>query len=198
LKKFVVVIVTCATILIAFPKAVAMQKLTYSRAQSHIATEAITYDIPLQKEYQAYIYYMCKKYNVSFELALSVAHTESWFNLKKESNTGDVGLFQINKVTVEKISRGINRKIDPYNIWDNISGGVWYLSYLQNYWYNQGYRGDSLEQMTLISYNRGITGTYKYMSSQNIMNNNYIKEALQYKRSLQNMKQKYYTIDNYN
>jgi len=188
LKKLVIVIITCATILIALPKATAMQKLAYSRAQSHIVTEAMIYDIPLQKEYQAYIYYMCKKYNVSFELALSVAHTESWFNPKKESNTGDVGLFQINKITVEKISRGINRRIDPYNIWDNINGGVWYLGYLQNYWSRQGYRSKRLEELTLISYNRGIRGTYQYMKEKDITENGYATEALKYKKFLQKQK----------
>ena len=83
-----------------------------------------------------------RKYGVDPNLAVAVARRESAFNQAAVSPVGAVGVMQLMPATARELG------VDPYNLVQNIEGGVRYLAQLL-----RQYAGD-LEQ-TLAAYNWG-------------------------------------------
>ena len=80
----------------------------------------------------------------------------------------DIGLFQLNnKWGVPNAEEILDCEVDPYDVYDNISGGLAILYNNREYYRSQGYTGDSLMNMTLLSYNRGIGGASIWMETHN-------------------------------
>lgn len=84
-----------------------------------------------------------KAQKVDPNLALAVAEQESKFNPKATSPVGAKGLFQLMPETAESV--GVT---DPYNIDQNIKGGIKYLKWCLN-------NTDTVEE-ALVAYNAGI------------------------------------------
>ncbi len=82
------------------------------------------------------------RYRLDPNLALAVARAESGYNQNAVSPVGAIGVFQLMPKTAEWLG------VDPYNLKENIDGGVRYLSQLI-----KSYGGD-LSQ-TLAAYNWG-------------------------------------------
>lgn len=82
-------------------------------------------------------------------LALAVAKTESSMNPNAISSRGAVGLFQLMPNTAAGLG------VDPYDITQNIQGGVSYLSQLLNQ-----FGGDT--SLALAAYNAGPGNVNKY------------------------------------
>src|SRR4051794_987078 len=61
---------------------------------------------------------------ISPELALAVARRESGFNQGARGTSGEVGVFQLMPATAAGL------RVDPYDLGDNIRGGVSYLRQL--------------------------------------------------------------------
>ncbi len=89
------------------------------------------------------------EYGVDPQLALAVAQQESNYNPGAVSSTGAVGVFQLMPATAAGL--GVN----PYDSTDNITGGVKYLSQLQDQ-----FGGNT--QLMLAAYNAGPGAVAKY------------------------------------
>ena len=125
-------------------------------------------DIPLSQELIEYIWEMSKKYEIEYELIVSVIAVESNFDVDAKSKTSDYGLMQINKVNHGwlKEQYGFTDFSDPYQ---NIEAGCIILK-------------DCVDNMTdyhqaLMAYNMGQSrakslirqGTYSSKYSRKVM-----------------------------
>ena len=79
-------------------------------------------DIPLSQELIEHIWDMSLKYDIEYELIVSVIAVESNFNVDAKSKTSDYGLMQINKVNHGWLKEqfGFTDFVDPYQ---NIEAG---------------------------------------------------------------------------
>jgi soluble lytic murein transglycosylase-like protein len=62
------------------------------------------YNIPLDYQYQKELFQECKKYNITYELALAVIEVESDYSSNK-TNAQSKGLFQLNSDTYPWIAK---------------------------------------------------------------------------------------------
>lgn len=81
-------------------------------------------------------------------LALSIAKQESNLDINAKSSVGAIGLFQLMPDTAKEFN------VNPYDVGDNIKGGIAYLKYLSNMY-------DS-EQLVIASYNAGHNAVRRY------------------------------------
>lgn len=103
-----------------------------------------------------------EKYNLDFNIILSLVDLESNFNVRavnhNTNGTTDRGLFQINNNTASWLAAKIGvRNITPEKIYSpkyNIKMGLWYINYLHSK-YNNWYK-------TLTAYNKGEAGMESY------------------------------------
>jgi soluble lytic murein transglycosylase-like protein len=113
-----------------------------------------TEDAPIAEEpvydtYDNIIGYYCTQYGVDPELVRIVIQKESQFNPNAVSRSGAIGLMQLMPETAEVL--GVQ---DPYNPWENVMGGVKFLSQLFDMF------GGDLE-LTLAAYHAGPTAVKK-------------------------------------
>jgi len=142
------------------------------------------YDIPLSEELQKYTWEQAQKYNLSYELILAIMFAESSFRIDADSGSSK-GLFQLNRNTYPWIAQRLNiEKFNPFNARQNIQAGVWYLSYLRDYWYRQGLSDEEVLAPLLISYHRGIQGSYRYMKKYGL-ESNYVDKVFEIKTKLE-------------
>lgn len=90
---------------------------------------------------------MAARYGVDPALALAVARNESGFNQSAESPKGAIGVFQLMPPTASDMG------VDPYDLEQNVEGGVKYLRLLLN-------RYDGDVPAALAAYNEGM-GNYE-------------------------------------
>lgn len=130
----------------------------------YIQDDGYRFDLP--KEYQDYLWSLCKQYNVTdyYKLFIAQMYHESNFDELAISDTNDYGLMQINKCNHEWLSEKLENGdfLDPYN---NMEAGVIMMSeFLQKY---------SDVHKALVCYNRGestvINGTYSTLYSKCII-----------------------------
>lgn len=109
-------------------------------------------DLPIDEGLQEFIYCLSYGYNIDYAFVLALIDQESSFDANSISNTGDYGLFQINKVNHESLMKtlGLNDISDPY---ENTRGGLFMLRKLFEKYespnkvlmaYNMGERGASV------------------------------------------------------
>lgn len=111
--------------------------------------DAAVHEGPAYDTYDNIIAYYCTEYGVDPELVRIVIQKESEFNPNAVSRSGAIGLMQLMPETAEAL--GVE---DPYNPWDNIMGGVKFLSQLFDMF------GGDLE-LTLAAYHAGPTAVKK-------------------------------------
>ena len=118
------------------------------------------------KMYAPIIIDLAHELKVDPQLALSIAWTESHFKPESISNTGDIGIMQVQPSTqnylintrvrknnYKQLYFKILNKYDvSYRIIDNLFMGVLYIQYLQEKFNND-------TKKVIVSYNRGPTGT---------------------------------------
>lgn len=89
------------------------------------------------------------KYNVDRSLSHSIALVESNKNQNTISKAGSIGIYQIQPQTAKHLN------INPYDLNENIDGGIKYISYLSN-----KFNGNL--DFILASYNAGPSNIIKY------------------------------------
>lgn len=110
--------------------------------------EAVIHE-PVYDTYDNIIDHYCTQYGVDPALVHIVIQKESEFNPNAVSRSGAIGLMQLMPETAEML--GVK---DPYNPWDNIMGGVKFLSQLFDM-----FAGDL--ELTLAAYHAGPTTVKK-------------------------------------
>lgn len=85
------------------------------------------YNINLSDKEQDYIRTVCKKYNVSFEMVLSLMKVESGYRKTVKSKTNDYGIMQINKGNHKFLSKKLGVK-NFLDFEENTKAGVYMLS----------------------------------------------------------------------
>jgi LysM repeat protein len=73
-------------------------------------------------------------YGISPSLALAVAWQESGFNQSMTSETGAIGVMQVEPYTARRIAQLLGRSLNLYNVDDNVHGGVFWLAHLLNFY----------------------------------------------------------------
>ncbi|MBQ7718722.1 MAG: lytic transglycosylase domain-containing protein [Clostridia bacterium] len=107
--------------------------------------------------YNMYVEDAAERYGVDKNLVYAVIKAESNFDAKSESKRGAKGLMQIMDGTAAWCAHKIG--LDSYDIFepkDNIEIGVYYLSYLLDY-----YNGN--EKSAISAYNAGYTNVDKWI-----------------------------------
>lgn len=141
------------------------------------------YNINLDYNIQKYIWDEANKYNISFELMLAIAYTESKFDPTVVSWDGSsTGLFQINtRNTFRWISSELGiEKANPKNPYHSASVAAWYVNYLRNKFLEQGYSEETVTNKVLLAYRFGESGSKKRK-----LNHPYVKKVLEYKNKLE-------------
>lgn len=143
------------------------------------------YNIPLSDDLKQYIWELSDSYQISYELILSIIHTESDFQIDVTSQTNDVGLMQINKKTSIWIADELD--LDVYDLTDgetNVLFGVWYLDFLNRYWGSENLSEEEKYFYVIVGYNRGIQGSINWVKEHGF-DNNYFKKVHEYKTKLE-------------
>ena len=125
-------------------------------------------DVPLDKDIQKYIYYLCDAYDINYSLILGMIDTESDFHANCISDTGDHGLMQINECNFAELGEklGITDFDDPYQ---NVFAGMFVVRTL--------FEKYGSTNQVLMAYNMGESGATS-LWKQGIYETNYSKSVL--------------------
>lgn len=119
--------------------------------------DGLTYieEIPLDEEWQRFVYDLCEEYNVPVTLVYGVIKQESGFDPDAVSYDGhDYGLMQIRDSNHEWLNSLVGYELDYKDAYDNVKAGIKLLSGLCDT-YNDDY------VKVLMAYNMGPTGASK-------------------------------------
>ena len=132
-------------------------------------------DCGMDKDTQAFVYYLCEAYHIDWTLVMAMIRQESNFQANVISATDDYGLMQINKCNHEWLSEqlGIN---DFLNEEQNIRAGVFVLRKLFEQYTDVN--------MVLMAYNMGEGGASN-LWEKGIYETNYTKKINQYHKEFQ-------------
>jgi soluble lytic murein transglycosylase-like protein len=133
---------------------------------------------------QRYIQDLCRRYNFSFEMILGIMRAESNFKTDAVSYDGSsLGIMQIQDQYSSYYGGLIGiEEYDIFNFEDNVLLGFSNLIHSREYWKEKGYTDEqSLIQLILLSYNRGIGGATKYYRENGTMMSEYVKTVINYK-----------------
>ena len=130
--------------------------------------------VPLSPEFQKYVHDVSAEYGVDFTLVLAVMAQESRFDSSAVSQTGDVGLMQINGINHPRLSAalGITDFSDPYQ---NVRAGVYMLKQLFDKYQDP--------HMALMAYNMGEGGA-SWCWEQGVYTSQYSREVINIQREL--------------
>jgi soluble lytic murein transglycosylase-like protein len=165
-------------------------------AESADQIEFPYYDsISLSEEVQQFTWEMANEYQVSYELPLAIMDVESDYTSDITSVTNDYGIMQLNTNpnryyeggTMEWAAENIGKEseFDPYNPYHNIEAGIWYISWLRDYWLNRGYSEEDTYMLVIMSYNLGIGSMDEYLHKYGLVPNDYFKKVDRIKTNLE-------------
>lgn len=160
-----------------------MVKEVHPSYVSQTEGQYVYYNVPLSEYQQKYTQDLCKKYDLSYELVLSVMKNESDFNINAISDTGSSqGIMQLNRNTSPWIAKQLGVKtFDPFNFGHNVHGGIFNLAYHRSYWQKQNYSDEEVFDLMLSSYHYGIAGCKKKGVAKS-----YVDKIYKYKVQLEN------------
>jgi soluble lytic murein transglycosylase-like protein len=113
------------------------------------------------KKISTAFYTASKHYKIDPKILVSIAWHESRFMPNRTSVAGAIGIMQVMPLWVNDsgISGqiGLNSASDLYNPIMSIYAGAYIYDYYRTMWKKNGYHGENLTKMVLLSYNRGRT-----------------------------------------
>lgn len=122
-----------------------------------------------ENRYDHIIEEAAQKYNIPFSLLKAIIKVESGFDSKAVSKKGAVGLMQI----MPENNKNLNVR-DPYNPWENIMGGSYYLKKLLSQF-------EGKLPLALAAYNAGPTVVDKYKTIPPYKETeNYVRKVMTY------------------
>ncbi len=142
-------------------------------------------NIPLDDEILQYTWDLSQEKNLSYEMVLALIYVESSFQKDVISPTHDYGLTQIHQSNIKDFA--INASIEnvkPLDPKQNVKMAIYHLSYLRDYWVQQGYSDEDTYNMTLLSYHKGIAGANKWVRERG-MNSEYVDKISEYKSEIE-------------
>lgn len=145
----------------------------------------IAYAEPDRATMEDYAVRTAELFDLSPELVLAVIEQESDWNTTCKSSAGCLGLMQLAPGTGKWCCEQMNMEYLPYDYQCNIAMGCYYLNYLKEEWLKFGLDEEEVTYYVLISYNRGIAGANKWLSSNNVYTNKYAKSVLDKKMKLE-------------
>ena len=131
-----------------------------------------------------------KKYDQDPCLILAIAQKESQLFPYAVSNVDAQGLFQLTKIAIKAVQERffqeeIDKKIDRFNVDQNIEAGVLYFKYLKGIYRNEKDSNDAIKQQ-LAAWNRGqsfVPSNMKFqLEKQPLIVRQFIKDVLRYKK----------------
>lgn len=143
------------------------------------------YNVPLDADLQSHIWNLSIKHDISYELILAVIKVESNFD-ELASSGSSLGLMQLNKHnTLSWLKKQVGIKnFDPFNPYHNTEAGVWYLNYLRKSWIDSGYSEEDAFELSLLSYNQGISRTKRWIKQYGL-DSEYVRKVKEYKYQLE-------------
>lgn len=117
----------------------------------------VYYDIPLEKQYQDFVFDMCEKYSVPVNIVLGIMWQESKFDFMAVSKDKQcVGIMQVNRINYDELNKqlGVTDLTNPYQ---NIESGIYIFSNLLHKY------GDC--HKALVCYNCGERGAKDLIAS---------------------------------
>jgi len=200
-KSIILIIIISLVFLIIYKKIEDRENVHLEEAKiaENIPTEIIEpleeektyYHIPISHELQDYIRETCEYYDADMKIILGIMATESSFRNEVESKNNNgkgysVGIMQLNETYLNwyKELTGLGEEFNIHCVQHNILGGVLVYKNYQSQWIAKGYEGDELERLTLLSYNRGVNGTKKYVSRYGY-SNSYITKVTKNKNNIE-------------
>lgn len=122
-----------------------------------IDKERTYYNIPLEEQYQDFVFEMCEKYSVPVNIVLGIMWQESKFDFMAVSSDKQcVGIMQVNRINYEELNKqlGVTDLRDPKQ---NIESGIYIFSKLLHKY------GDY--HKALVCYNCGEKGAKDKVTS---------------------------------
>lgn len=144
-------------------KTLAVKKEKVSvQAVKKATTSVYNSAIPMPKAHQEYLYGLTTKYGLDYKKTLALIQHESMFNANAVNKTKDYGYFQVNLVNHKDLAKNLGTANQPFDPYVNMQWGAYMLSELYSDWAEEGYTGQSLDEVVWSSYNKGKTGFLKY------------------------------------
>jgi len=122
-----------------------------------VEKEQTYYNIPLEEQYQDFVFEMCEKYSVPVDIVLGIMWQESKYDfMALSSDRSCVGIMQINRIHYDELNKqlGITDLTNPQQ---NIESGVYIFSNLVHKY------GDY--HKALVCYNCGENGAKDKLTS---------------------------------
>jgi hypothetical protein len=144
-------------------------------------------DIPLSEELQRHIYDLCEEYQISETLVYAIIKVESNFDKSAQSHTNDSGLMQLNENgTSQWLGEELGiENFDPQNPYHNVEAGIYYLSWLREYWVGQGFSEEDAFDLVTTSYNWGYGKVSQRVAEQGYVTSRYADKVYNAKIELE-------------
>jgi len=139
-------------------KAIIRQTITQDKPQVlAVEKEQTYYNIPLEEQYQDFVFDMCEKYDVPVEIVLGIMCQESKYDFMAVSSDKQcVGIMQVNRIHYDELNKQLGIT-DLRNPQQNIESGIYIFSNLLHKY------GDC--HKALVCYNCGEQGAKDKLSS---------------------------------
>lgn len=143
-------------------KVVEIEKASVIGGKSLEIKEDVSYieKLPMDYEEQKFLYKLCERFQIPYNLILAQIRCESNFNNDTIGTCGDTGYMQILPSWDKYLEQELNRKVDLKDSFDNLESGVLLLYY--NLLSAKEYDGKEKYIRALNAYNQGGKNSLEY------------------------------------
>ncbi len=150
----------------------------------------------LDMEVQKYIYDRCEELNLDFIKTMGLIHHESKFDSTNIGSTNDYGLFQINKMNHNWLSKNLKTPCEPLDPIINSTWGTYMLKNIYTFWEERVIKEEQLDHFVWSTYNKGLKGFKSSGEAVNYINKvyesiDYINETIEHDKKQTTLKELY-------